>query len=144
MAVILGDNIFQDDLSPYVERFREQGRGARLLLKSVGLDDAKRFGVAEIKDGSVTRIVEKPTEPVSDLVVTGFYMYDADVFDLIRELSPSARGEYEISDINNKYIDRGDLRYDILSGWWTDAGTPASKLKASLMVALSKGVVFEA
>lgn len=144
MAVILGDNIFQDDLTPYVNAFRAQGQGARLLLKRVAMDDAKRFGVASVEGDRIVKIVEKPGAPDSDLVVTGFYMYDEHVFEFIRSLEPSARGEYEITDVNNAYIDSGELSFDVLAGWWTDAGTPASKLKASILVALAKGVTFHA
>jgi glucose-1-phosphate thymidylyltransferase len=144
MVVILGDNIFQDDLTPYVESFRKQTSGARLLLRQVAPEDARRFGVAETAEGKILRIVEKPSVPASDLVVSGCYMYDADVFDIISSLTPSARGEFEITDVNNAYIERGTCQFDILSGWWTDAGTPASKLKASILVALAKGVTFHA
>ena len=144
VVVILGDNIFQDDLRPYIEAFERSGSGARLLLRRVSDEDARRFGVATVEDGRIVRVVEKPAKPESDLVVTGCYMYDSRVFEIIRGLEPSARGELEITDVNNAYIDAGDCAYDILRGWWTDAGTPASKLKASIMVALSKGVTFQA
>lgn len=142
VAVILGDNIFQEDLTPYVQAFVAQEKGARILLKQVSHDDARRFGVAEVEDGRITKIVEKPSEPKSDLIVTGFYMYDGRVFDFIRSLKPSDRGELEVTDLNNIYIDETTLEYDVLKGWWTDAGTPASKLKASILVALEKGVTF--
>jgi glucose-1-phosphate thymidylyltransferase len=144
VVVILGDNIFQDDLRPYIEAFEQSGSGARLLLRRVSDEDARRFGVATVEDGRIVRVVEKPAQPESDLVVTGCYMYDSRVFEIIRSLEPSARGELEITDVNNAYIDAGDCAYDILRGWWTDAGTPASKLKASIMVALSKGLTFQA
>lgn len=144
MAVILGDNIFQDDLRPFVDAFRAQGAGGRLLLKRVAREDAKRFGVASVEGERIVKIVEKPSAPESDLVVTGFYMYDEKVFDFIRSLEPSARGEYEITDVNNTYISSDEMSFDVLSGWWTDAGTPASKLKASILVALAKGVTFHA
>lgn len=142
VCVILGDNIFQDDLHPYVEAFRAQGQGAKILLKEVAREDAMRFGVAEVQDGHILRVVEKPRDPKSNLVVTGCYMYDARAFDFIRRLRPSGRGELEVTDLNNIYIDEGTMTYDVLKGWWTDAGTPASKLKASILVALQKGVVF--
>lgn len=142
MIVILGDNIFQDDIAPFVRDFQEQEKGAKILLKQVAREDAMRFGVASVQDGRITGIEEKPTEPSSDLVVTGCYMYDARAFDFIGTLSPSARGELEVTDLNNIYIEEGTMTYDVLSGWWTDAGTPASKLKASILVALQKGVVF--
>lgn len=143
IVVILGDNVFQEDITRYVERFREQGKGAKILLKRVGPDDARRFGVAEVADGRILGIEEKPAEPRSDLVVTGCYMYDGRVFDLIRLLKPSARGELEVTDLNNIYIEERSMTYEVLSGWWTDAGTPASKLKASILVALEKGVTFQ-
>jgi glucose-1-phosphate thymidylyltransferase len=143
VVAILGDNIYQEDLTPYTERFRRQERGARILLKEVSVEDARRFGVAEVRNGCVIGIEEKPKEPKSTLVVTGCYMYDPRVFAFIRTLQPSARGELEVTDLNNLYIQDGSLLYDILGGWWTDAGTPASKLKASLLVALAKGVAFQ-
>ena len=144
MVVILGDNIFQDDLSPYVAAFAKQPHGAKLLLKRVGLDDAARFGVAVFEGDKLCGVVEKPTTPISDLVITGCYMYDADVFSIIEGLVPSARNELEITDVNNEYIRRGAASYDVVPGYWTDAGTPASKLKASILVALGKGVTFHA
>lgn len=144
VVVVLGDNIFQEDLSPYVESFRKQEKGGRLLLKRVAPEDALRFGVAVMEDGALKQIVEKPKAPVSDLVVSGCYMYDRRVFDIIKGLSLSDRNEYEITDVNNDYIGRGEMEFDILSGWWTDAGTPPSKLKASILVALNKGVTFHA
>lgn len=142
LMVILGDNIFQDDLKPYVESFKQQGKGAKILLKQVSLDDALRFGVAEVRDGKIIGIEEKPQKPKSGLIVTGCYMYDDRVFDRIVTLEPSARGELEVTDLNNIYVEEGSMTYDILKGWWTDAGTPASKLKASILVALEKGVTF--
>lgn len=142
VMVVLGDNIFQDDLSSYVEGFRVQGKGAKILLKQVSLDDALRFGVAEVRDGKIIGIEEKPAHPKSGLIVTGCYMYDDRVFDLIGTLKPSARGELEVTDLNNIYVEEGTMTYDVLRGWWTDAGTPASKLKASILVALEKGVTF--
>ncbi len=142
VMVVLGDNIFQDDLSSYEESFAGQGKGAKILLKRVSLDDALRFGVAEVRDGKIIGIEEKPAHPKSELIVTGCYMYDDRVFDLIGTLTPSARGELEVTDLNNLYVEEGSMTYDILRGWWTDAGTPASKLKASILVALEKGVTF--
>jgi glucose-1-phosphate thymidylyltransferase len=144
MVVILGDNLYQEDLAPYVEAFRRQEQGAKLLLYRVSIVDARRFGVATVEDGRIVRIEEKPSEPKSDLAVTGCYMYDSRVFDIIRGLTPSARGELEITDVNNAYIEWGDMTFDVLKGWWTDAGTAASKLKASILVALAKGVTFHA
>lgn len=144
VVVILGDNIFQEDLAPYVAAFREQGTGAKLLLKQVAIEDARRFGVASFDGDRISGIIEKPHDPPSDLVVTGCYMYDARVFEIIKGLTPSARGELEITDVNNAYIQDRALSHDVLRGWWTDAGTPASKLKASILVALEKGVTFHA
>lgn len=144
MVVILGDNIYQDDLRPYVEAFERQDSGAKLLLKRVGVDDATRFGVAAFEGDRMTHIVEKPAFPPSDLVITGCYMYDHDVFSIIEGLVPSERNELEITDVNNAYISRGTATYEVLRGYWTDAGTPASKLKASILVALGKGVTFHA
>ena len=142
VVAILGDNLFQDDLSPYVAAFREQGGGARVLLKQV--EDARRFGVATIDGDRISRIDEKPSEPATDLAVTGCYMYDNRVFEIAEGLEPSERGELEITDVNNAYIETGDLHFDVLPGWWTDAGTHPSKLKASILVALTKGVTFHA
>jgi glucose-1-phosphate thymidylyltransferase len=129
LAVILGDNIFEADLKEYAEKFISQKTGARLLLKQV--QNPRRFGVAEVLNGKVINIEEKPKEPKSDYAVTGIYFYDASVFDIIRTLTPSARGELEISHVNNAYIAKGQLAYDILDGWWTDAGTFESLNKAN-------------
>jgi len=129
LAVILGDNIFEGDLKEYADKFIAQKNGARLLLKQV--QNPRRFGVAEVLDGKVISIEEKPKEPKSDYAVTGIYFYDASVFDIIRTLTPSARGELEISHVNNAYITKGQLAYDILDGWWTDAGTFESLNKAN-------------
>lgn len=142
IVVILGDNIFQEDLTPYIFSFAQQDKGAKILLKQVGEEDTHRFGVAEVKDGMILGIEEKPKKPKSDLVVTGCYMYDDRVFDFIRTLTPSVRNELEVTDLNNIYIEERTMTYDVLRGWWTDAGTPASKLKASILVALEKGVTF--
>lgn len=142
IVVVLGDNIFQEDLSRYLRAFSEQGKGAKILLKQVGPEDTRRFGVAEVDDGRILGIEEKPDIPKSDLVVTGCYMYDERAFDFIRTLRPSGRGELEVTDLNNIYIQERTMTYDVLRGWWTDAGTPASKLKASILVALEKGVTF--
>jgi glucose-1-phosphate thymidylyltransferase len=144
VAVILGDNIFQEDLASYFDAFRQQGGGARLLLKEVATEDARRFGCVEFEGATPIRIHEKPQDPPSSLVVTGCYMYDSRVFEIIQGLVPSARDEYEITDVNNHYLDEGRCDFDVINGWWTDAGTPASKLKASILVALAKGVTFHA
>lgn len=142
IVVILGDNIFQDDLTPYVASFADQYKGAKVLLKRVGTEDARRFGIAQVEDGRIVGIQEKPRESTSDLAVTGCYLFDDRVFDFTRSLRPSARGELEVTDLNNAYVAEHTMTYDILAGWWTDAGTPASKLKASILVALEKGVAF--
>ncbi len=132
LCVILGDNIFQDPIGPYLNAFREQARGARLLLKAV--DDPQRYGVAEVEGSRVVRIVEKPKRPKSDLAVVGIYFYDSQVFDVIRTLEPSARGELEITDVNNHYLREGSLQCDRLQGWWTDAGTFESLAAANELV----------
>ena len=132
IAVILGDNIFQANLKPHGERFLRQGAGARLLLKQVA--DPERFGVAEIRDGKVLGIEEKPKQPKSHYAIIGIYFYDGEVFDVIRTLKPSARGELEITDVNNAYIGKAQMGYDMLDGWWTDAGTFESLVRASELV----------
>jgi len=121
IAVILGDNIFEDSLAPFVASFQQQEKGARILLKQV--DRPERFGVAELSGDRIVGIEEKPTRPKSNLAVTGIYLYDTQVFDFIKTLKPSARRELEITDVNNAYIRQGTLTYDVLQGWWTDAGT---------------------
>ncbi len=133
LVVILGDNIFQANLKKYADSFLEQKTGARLLLKKV--PNPQRFGVAQISDTRVIRIDEKPQKPESDYAVTGIYFYDSAVFDIIRTLKPSDRNELEITDVNNAYIARGQLAYDILDGWWTDAGTFESLKIANELVA---------
>jgi len=122
MTVILGDNIFETDLEKAIQNY--PGKGAQILVKQV--EDPERFGVAEIEGDQVTGIEEKPAQPKSDYAVTGIYMYDAAVFDLIKNLKPSKRGELEITDVNNDYIRCGEMKYSVLDGWWTDAGTPES------------------
>ncbi len=132
LVIILGDNIFERDLKEYADRFISQKTGARLLLKQV--PDPQRFGVARVSGDRVVGIDEKPEKPASDYAVTGVYFYDASVFDVIRTLKPSGRGELEITDVNNAYIAKGQLAYDILDGWWTDAGTFESLNKANELV----------
>lgn len=122
MTVILGDNIFEADLDKALKNY--PGKGAQILLQQV--EDPERFGVAELQGDRIVSIEEKPDEPKSDYAVTGIYMYDAEVFDLIKNLNPSGRGELEITDVNNHYIRKGQMKYSILEGWWTDAGTPES------------------
>jgi glucose-1-phosphate thymidylyltransferase len=136
LAVILGDNIFHDDLKVYADDFISQKGGARILLKKV--NDPQRFGVADIEDGKVLGIEEKPEKPKSDFAVTGVYFYDHTVFEVIETLKPSARGELEVSDINNAYINKGNLHYDILDGWWSDAGTFESLERVNQLVAKDK------
>jgi glucose-1-phosphate thymidylyltransferase len=133
MIVILGDNIIEDDIRPYVDRFQKQHQGARLLLKKV--PDPERFGVAELDGKKIVKIVEKPKRVKSPYAVTGVYMYDNQVFDIIKTLKPSGRGELEITDVNNWYLKEGALEYDLLKGFWTDAGTFDSLLRANLLVA---------
>ena len=132
MCVLLGDNIFEDELGLCAERFARQGHGARILLKQV--EDPERFGVAEIKGDRVVGIEEKPAAPKSNWAVTGIYMYDDRVFDIVRTCKPSRRDELEITDVNNAYIARGELGFDVLSGWWTDAGTFESLARANELV----------
>jgi len=133
IAVILGDNIIEKGIRREVDTFRRQEKGARILLKKV--DDPWRFGVAQIKGGKIISIQEKPKKPRSDYIVTGIYMYDNKVFEIIRGLRPSGRGELEITDVNNAYIKMGQLTYGILNGWWTDSGTFDSLLRANNLVA---------
>ena len=132
LCVILGDNIFQDSIAPYVKAFAEQKTGARLLLKQV--HDPQRYGVAEVVGAKVVAIEEKPKAPKSDLAVVGIYFYDATVFDVIRTLKPSKRGELEITDVNNHFLKAGNLQCDRLQGWWTDAGTFESLAHANELV----------
>lgn len=129
ICVILGDNIIECSIAPYVENFLKQESGARILLKEVS--DPQRFGVPEIEGNRIVRIDEKPENPASGYAVTGIYMYDQSVFDIIKTLKPSRRGELEITDVNNAYIAEGKMQFDILDGWWTDAGTFESLLHAS-------------
>lgn len=133
ICVVLGDNIIEGSIVGAVRRFARQPRGARVILKEV--PDAERFGVAEIRDGRVVSIVEKPKRPKSNYAVTGIYLYDRQVFDVCRTLEPSGRGELEITDVNNWYLRRGQLSCEILDGWWTDAGTMLSLHRAGNLVA---------
>ncbi len=138
LCVILGDNIIEGSIRNAVEDFRNQPRGAKILLKEV--QDAERFGVAEIEGNRVLHIEEKPKRPKSNYAVTGFYMYDETVFEKIETLVPSGRGELEITDVNNAYIREGTMTFSYLDGWWTDAGTFESLLRAGNLVAQSAGV----
>jgi glucose-1-phosphate thymidylyltransferase len=137
VVVVLGDNIFSASLAGPVARFRQSPTGARLLLKEV--DDPERFGVAELDGDRVMAIHEKPARPPSPMAVTGIYMYDNRVFDIIRTLEPSQRDELEITDVNNRYIGWGELQWERLDGWWTDAGTIESLHRAALLVAEGAG-----
>jgi glucose-1-phosphate thymidylyltransferase len=133
VCVILGDNIIENNICQAVENFRTQKDGARIILKEV--TDAQRFGVAEVQGKRVLGIEEKPKFPKSNYAVIGVYLYDSTVFQKIRRLKPSGRGELEITDVNNFYIEEGRLGYDVLAGWWTDAGTFDSLLHANKLVA---------
>lgn len=128
-AVILGDNIFADNIAPYILKFKHQGSGAKILIKEV--KDPNRYGVAEVREARIVSIEEKPQNSKSNYAVTGIYMYDSMVFEFIKTLKPSNRGEMEITDVNNAYIKRNMLTYDILQGWWTDSGTFPSYLRAN-------------
>ncbi len=133
VCVILGDNIIERNILAAARAYEKQNGGAKVLLKEV--KDPQRFGVAVLDGDRLVRIEEKPKEPKSPYITTGIYFYDAEVFDIIRTLKPSARGELEITDVNNAYLDRGRLTWDILDGWWTDAGTFESLKLANQLVA---------
>ncbi|MCK4913170.1 MAG: NTP transferase domain-containing protein [Planctomycetes bacterium] len=132
LVIILGDNLFEAELKEYVDKFKAQKTGARMLLKQV--EEPQRFGVVEICNDRVISIEEKPKHPKSDCAVTGIYFYDATVFNIIKTLKPSGRGELEITDVNNAYIAKGQMHFDVLKGWWTDAGTFESLTKANELV----------
>jgi glucose-1-phosphate thymidylyltransferase len=133
LCVVLGDNVIEKNIRKAVENFRKQKEGAKILLKEV--PDPQRFGVAELRGDRIARIEEKPKEPKSQYAVIGIYLFDQDVFNIIKTLKPSGRGELEITDVNNRYIEKGLMTWDILEGWWTDAGTFESLLRANQMVA---------
>ncbi len=133
VCVILGDNIIEKNIAKAAADFRKQGKGAKILLKEV--PDPERFGVATVQNGKVTRIVEKPKNPQSNLAVIGIYMYDGRVWEIIKTLKPSDRGELEITDVNNWYIQDGSMTFEVLDGWWTDAGTFKSLHSAASLVA---------
>ncbi|MFE4572701.1 sugar phosphate nucleotidyltransferase [Paenibacillus chitinolyticus] len=137
IAVILGDNVFQDDISAYVSNFKVQSEGAKILIQKV--PDPQRYGVPELDGNQIVSIEEKPEVPKSDYAVTGIYMYDSQVFDIVKTLKPSKRGELEITDVNNAYISKKQLTYDVLQGWWTDAGTHSSLALAN---ELAKEITF--
>jgi glucose-1-phosphate thymidylyltransferase len=133
LAIVLGDNIFHDSLDKYAQNFINQKSGARIILKQV--QNPQRFGIAEIKNDKIVRIEEKPKKSKSDYAVTGIYFYDSSVFDIIRTLKPSARGELEVTDINNAYLEKQQLDYDIMAGWWSDAGTFESLKRVNELIA---------
>jgi len=133
VCVVLGDNIIERNILAAVNAYRKQDGGAKIILKQV--PDPQRFGVPQLDGQRVIRIEEKPAKPLSDYAVIGIYMYDAGVYDIIRSLKPSGRGELEITDVNNAYIARGAMTWEKLEGWWTDAGTFESLLRASNLVA---------
>jgi glucose-1-phosphate thymidylyltransferase len=137
VCVVLGDNILEKSIAAFVKKFRHQGSGAKILLSQVA--DPQRFGVPVIDGERITRIEEKPANPLTSYAVIGVYMYDNRVFDIIKTLKPSGRGELEITDVNNAYIEAGDLSWDVIDGWWTDAGTFESLLRASNLVAEMRG-----
>jgi glucose-1-phosphate thymidylyltransferase len=131
-VVILGDNIFYSSLKKDVEEFTLKEKNCQLFLKEV--PDPERYGVADFKGDRVIGIEEKPSSPKSNFAITGIYMYDKRVFEILRNLNPSARGEYEITDVNNAYIEMGNMSFAVLDGWWTDAGTHPSYYKANKLV----------
>jgi glucose-1-phosphate thymidylyltransferase len=133
VCVILGDNLYEKSMRSSATEFIQRGRGAKIHLKKV--ENPQRFGVPVINGDRITRIEEKPKMPKSDYAVTGLYMYDASVFEIIRTLKPSARGELEITDVNNAYIERNEMAYAIVDGWWSDAGTFESLLRCNILVA---------
>ena len=133
VCVVLGDNIIEGNIRAAVRSYRHQGGGAKIILKKVS--DPERFGVPELDGRNVVRIEEKPQHPRSEYAVIGIYMYDSSVYEIIRTLKPSDRGELEITDVNNAYIERGEMTWEELEGWWTDAGTFESLLRASNLVA---------
>lgn len=132
LVVMLGDNIIGGSIKKYVNKFQKQKIGARVLIKQV--PDSGRFGVVELKEKKIISIEEKPKKPKSNFIVTGIYMYDNQLFDIIRSLKPSARGELEITDVNNAYLGRGQLFFDKLDCWWTDCGLPETLYKAATLV----------
>ena len=129
IVVIFSDNIIEDEIKKACNTFRRQKRGAKIFLKEI--PDPRRYGVAQTKDGKVVKIEEKPKKPKSNMAVIGLYMYDNKVFDIIDGLKPSKRGEYEVTDLNNEYIKRGEMTYEVINGYWNDAGTFSALLDAS-------------
>jgi len=133
ICVVLGDNLIEGNIVAARDAFERQERGAHIILKEV--PDPQRFGVPVFQNGRIIRVEEKPKVPKSSYAVTGIYFYDFTVFDRIKRLKPSGRGELEITDINNLYLEEGTLTHSILEGWWTDAGTFESLLRANNLVA---------
>lgn len=133
VSVILGDNLYEKNVRQSAAEFIERGRGARIHLKKV--ENPQRFGVPVFSGDRILKIEEKPKAPKSDYAVTGLYMYDSAVFDIIKTLKPSGRGELEITDVNNAYVERGDMTYAVIDGWWSDAGTFDSLLRSNILVA---------
>ena len=138
IAVVLGDNIIEKSIKRHVDDFKRQSKGAKILIKEV--EDPERFGVPELNGDNIVGIEEKPERPKSKYAVTGIYMYDARVFEIIKTLKPSDRNELEITDVNNDYIFHAEMTFSVLDGWWTDCGTHESLLKASDLVATKAGV----
>lgn len=132
MVVVLGDNVFEDPIGPWLDTYQASGKAAMVLLKEV--PDPSRFGCPRLEEDRIAEIAEKPATPPSSLAVTGIYFYGPEVFDIIATLTPSARGELEISDVNNTYLKRGQLAHGVLQGWWTDAGTHESLARAGRLV----------
>jgi glucose-1-phosphate thymidylyltransferase len=142
ICVILGDNLVEKSIKPILDQYRAQPKGARIVLKAV--EDAERFGVVDLDDQKrITQIIEKPADPPTNLAVTGIYFYDNRVFEIIRTLKPSDRGELEITDVNNAYLEAGELEYDELDGWWTDAGTFESLYRAATLVRSARSEIEE-
>jgi glucose-1-phosphate thymidylyltransferase len=132
ICVVLGDNIIERNIKKDVEDYKKISKGAKIFLKEI--PDRERFGVPEIVNGKIVKIEEKPKSPKSQFAVIGIYIYDSKVFDIIRTLIPSQRNELEITDVNNKYIEIGEMTYSIINGWWADAGTPESLFRAGKLV----------
>jgi glucose-1-phosphate thymidylyltransferase len=138
-VVVLGDNILEKGIKTGVDAFAEQADGARIFLKEV--EHPWEYGIATVQEGHITQVIEKPEQSDSNLAVIGVYMYPPDVFDFVKSLTPSARGELEITDVNNRYIKQGKMQYDIIDGWWMDAGENAEALlQANITVARMEGV----
>lgn len=137
VAVLLGDNIFERSIAPTAAAFRARPVGARIALAEV--EDPSAYGVAMMEGGRITRIVEKPSDPPSRFAVTGLYCYDAQVFDIVKQLRPSGRGELEITDVNNHYLERGELAHDVLTGYWADCGESIQALHRAGMLVAQRG-----